>query len=126
MREAVALVRSALAGEPVDSPAMLEGLRRAYEDVRLGPSTAVIVEEARRRGIPVRRLNTGSLVQPGVGPALRRIRASPTDATSIIGADIAQDKDLTKRVLHNIGLSVPVGAVARSAEGAAQIAREIG
>jgi len=43
--------------------------------VRLGPSTWAIVEEARRRGIPVRRLNSRSLVQLGLGRNLRRIQA---------------------------------------------------
>ncbi|MBA3258240.1 MAG: cyanophycin synthetase, partial [Gemmatimonadales bacterium] len=126
IRRGVDLIRACLGGEPIDGGALLSGLRDIHDQVRLGPSTAVIVEEARRRGIPVRRLGTGSMVQLGLGCYLRRIRATATDATSIIAADIAQDKDITKQVLRNIGLAVPVGAVARSVERAIEIAGEIG
>jgi cyanophycin synthetase len=69
-------------------------------------------EEARRRGIPVRRLNSRSLVQLGLGRNLRRIQATLTDHTSAIAIEIAQDKDETKRVLEAIGLPVPHGNVA--------------
>src|SRR3712207_6594570 len=58
VRQAVKLVRACLAGPPIDIEALLRDLRELLEDVRLGPSTGVIVEEARRRGIPVRRLGT--------------------------------------------------------------------
>jgi cyanophycin synthetase len=125
-RSGVEVIRACIGGREPDLAAMAGELSDLRDSVRLGPSTAVIVEEAQRRGIPVRRLNTGSMVQLGLGASLRRIRAAATDATSIIASDIAQDKDLTKRVLQNIGLAVPVGAVARSVERAVEIAREIG
>ena len=41
--------------------------RQPAHEVRLGPSTAAIVAAAEARGIPVRRLNAGSLVQLGHG-----------------------------------------------------------
>jgi cyanophycin synthetase len=126
VRQAVALVRACLAGTPVDIEGLLGQLRELVEDVRFGPSTGVIVEEARRRGIPVRRLGTGSLVQLGMGRNLRRIQATTCDTTSIIAADIAQNKDLTKRMLQGIGLAVPQGAVVRDVEQAVEQAREIG
>jgi cyanophycin synthetase len=126
VREAVRLVKACLAGDRYDIGRTVRELHELLEDVRLGPSTAAIVEEARRRGIPVRRLNSGSLVQLGLGRNLRRIQATLTDYTSAIGVEIAQDKDDTKRVLQNIGLPVPKGAVARSADEAVELAREIG
>jgi len=126
VRQAAAVMRACMSGAAVDAAAILQNLRVLYEDVRLGPSTGVIVEEARRRGIPVRRLGSGSLVQLGMGRYLRRIQATTCDGTSIIAADIAQDKDLTKRMLQGIGLAVPTGAVARDVERAVEIAEEIG
>ncbi|HYF40053.1 MAG TPA: cyanophycin synthetase [Gemmatimonadales bacterium] len=126
VRQAVELVRACLAGVPVDIDGVLRNLRELLEDVRLGPSTGVIVEEARRRGIPFRRLGTGSLVQLGMGRNLRRIQATTCDTTSIIAADIAQNKDLTKRMLQGIGLAVPQGAVVHDADEAVERAREIG
>lgn len=126
MRQAIRILCACITVVPLDVPSLVEDLRGLYEDVRLGPSTAAIVEEARRRGIPVRRLNSRSLVQLGLGRNLRRIQASVTDHTSSIAAEIAQDKDETKRVLSAVGLPVPNGEVARTLEGALQIAEEIG
>src|SRR5688500_6714590 len=126
MRDAVRLVRAAMGGEAFDTGDTVGSLCDLLENVRLGPSTAAIVEEARRRGIPVRRLNSHSLVQLGLGRNLRRIQATMTDYTSAIGVEIAQDKDDTKRVLGTIGLPVPKGDVARSADDAVEIAEEIG
>jgi cyanophycin synthetase len=126
VRRGVEVMRACLGGTAPDLPMIVAELTELRIGARLGPSTAVIVEEARRRGIPVRRLNTGSLVQLGLGRSLRRIRATATDATSIIASDLAQDKDLTKRVLLNIGLAVPAGAVAKNLERALEVAREIG
>src|SRR4029078_6575917 len=96
------------------------------ETVALGPSTRAIFDEASRRGIPARRLNSQSLIQLGLGKSLRRVQATVTDFTSSIGVDIAQNKDDTKRVLRNIGLPVTEGATARTVEGAVEIANEIG
>ena len=126
MRDAVRVVRACIAGEAIDADAIVDELLALYESTRLGPSTASIVEEARRRGIPVRRLNNRSLVQLGLGKNLRRIQATMSDYTSAIAIEIAQDKDDTKRVLQNIGLPVPMGDVARSEDGAVDIANEIG
>jgi len=126
MRDAVSLVRATLGGPAFDAEASVRELQDLYERVRFGPSTAAIVEEARRRGIPVRRLNSRSLVQLGLGRNLRRIQATLTDHTSAIAIEIAQDKDDTKRVLEAIGLPVPHGAVADSAEEAVELAQEIG
>ena len=102
---------------------IIDDLRRSTSQSRLGPSTGAIVEEARRRGIPVRRLNNYSLVQLGLGRNLRRIQATLTDHTSAIAVEIAQDKDDTKRVLENIGLPVPKGDVDAPSPDALEIAR---
>jgi cyanophycin synthetase len=122
VREAEHIIHAALAGEQPDGERIVKHLQDVYEDTRLGPSTAAIVEEARRRGIPVRRLDSGSGVQLGLGRNLRRIQATLTDLTSAIGVEIAQDKDETKRMLASIGLPVPTGDVARSVEDAVEIA----
>jgi cyanophycin synthetase len=126
MRDALKIVRACISGERLDVASLVDELISLYESSRLGPSTGAIVEEARRRGIPVRRLNNYSLVQLGLGSNLHRIQATLTDSTSAIGVEIAQDKDDTKRVLENIGLPVPRGDVARTVEAALDLAEEIG
>jgi cyanophycin synthetase len=126
MKDAVRIIRSCIADEEFDIDEIIDDLLSLYESSRLGPSTGAIVEEARRRGIPVRRLNNYSLVQLGLGRNLHRIQATLTDRTSAIGVEIAQDKDDTKRVLGNIGLPVPKGDVVRTLEGALETADEIG
>ncbi|MFL5480258.1 MAG: cyanophycin synthetase family protein, partial [Gemmatimonadaceae bacterium] len=126
MRDAVKIVRACIAGRPIDTEGIVEQMLSLYESVRLGPSTASVVEEAKRRGIPVRRLNNYSLVQLGLGKNLRRIQSTLSDYTSAIAVEIAQDKDDTKRVLGNIGLPVPSGDVARVFERALEFVDEIG
>src|SRR3712207_9006196 len=98
MREAAGIVRACIAGTPLDMEALVTDLQDLFEDVRLGPSTAAIVEEARRRGIPVRRLNSRSLVQLGLGRNLRRIQATMTDYTSAIAVEVAQEDRKSTRL----------------------------
>jgi cyanophycin synthetase len=85
-----------------------------YARLRKADSSPAVVDEVRRRGIPVRRLNSRSLVQLGLGRNARRIQATLTDHTSAIGVEIAQDKEDTKLVLDTVGLPVPRGVVVRS------------
>jgi cyanophycin synthetase len=111
---------------PFDLAAALTRLRELDEDIRLGPSTGSIVNAALRRGIPYRRLTEGSMVQFGWGSRQRRIQAAETDATSAIAESIAQDKDLTKMLLHAAGVPVPLGRSVKDAEDAWKAAQELG
>jgi cyanophycin synthetase len=82
-------------------------LREVDEDLRLGPSTASIVNAGLNRHIPFIRLTEGSLVQLGWGSKQRRIQAAETDASSAIAESIAQDKELTKKLFIMEGLPLP-------------------
>jgi cyanophycin synthetase len=123
---ALRLVRAALGAEPFDAPAEVARLRELAHDVRLGPSTAAIVRAARRRGIPARRLNDGSLVVLGQGARQRRICTAETDATGAIAEAIAQDKQLTRFLLKSVGVPVPEGRPVADADDAWQAAQELG
>ncbi|NWG30839.1 MAG: cyanophycin synthetase [Rhodocyclaceae bacterium] len=123
---AEALCQAALADTPFDLDASLAELRALDEDERLGPSTGSIVHAAQARDIPWRRLTRGSLVQFGWGSKQRRIQAAEVDSTSAIAESIAQDKDLTKRLLRAAGVPVPVGRVVDEVEAGWQAALEIG
>ena len=120
------LCDAAVADTPFDLAQALASLRELDEDVRLGPSTGAIVQAAVARGIPYRRLTEGSMVQFGWGSRQRRIQAAETDRTSAIAEAIAQDKDLTKMLLHAAGVPVPQGRSVSNPEEAWQAAAEIG
>ena len=120
------LCRAAQDDTPFDLEAALKSLTELDEEVRLGPSTGSIVQAATARGIPHRRLTQGSLVQFGWGSKQRRIQAAELDSTSAIAESIAQDKDLTKKLLDAAGVPVPLGRPVTSAEDAWAAALEVG
>ncbi len=126
MEQADRLVQAALADAPFDADAVIVQLRALDEDERIGPSTGAIVDAAVARGIPVRRLTSGSLVQLGWGSKARRIQAAELDTTSAVAESIAQDKDLTKRLLHAAGVPVPLGRPVTDVEDAWKVAEEVG
>jgi len=124
---ALRMVLAAMHDEPFNVADEVEALLQCADDYRLGPSTAAIVNAARRRKIPVRRITpTGSLIQLGYGCYQRRIQASETSLTSAIAVEICQDKPLTNRMLRAVGVPVPDGRTARTADEAWTIAQEIG
>ncbi len=124
--KAVELVNAAQNGDSFDADATVRQLRETDEDIRLGPSTGSIVDAAVKRGIPFRRLTQGSLVQLGWGVKQRRIWAAEVDATSAVSESIAQDKDLSKRLLQSAGVPVPIGAPVESVDEAWAVAQDIG
>lgn len=87
----------------------IQEMREIREDVRFGPSTGSLVEEAENRDIPFIRLNDQSLVQLGYGINQKRIQATTTVNTNMISVDIAGDKAATKKLLGDMGVPVPKG-----------------
>lgn len=120
------MVDAALRGVTFDVAGEIEKVNDKANDICLGPSTRAMVDAATVRGIPVRRLTEGSLVQLGWGSRQRKILAAATSYTSAIAEDIVQDKDLTRILLQQVGLPVPKGRPAKSAEDAWEAAQEIG
>ena len=123
---AQALVQAALSDSAFDLDTAIAKLRELDEDERLGPSTGAIVDAAVARGIPYRRLTKGSMVQFGWGSRQRRIQAAELDATSAVAEAIAQDKDLTKKLLRAAGVPVPLGRPVTGVDDAWDAALEIG
>ena len=123
---AQALVQAALNDSAFDLDAAIAKLRELDEDERLGPSTGAIVDAAVARGIPYRRLTKGSMVQFGWGSRQRRIQAAELDVTSAVAEAIAQDKDLTKKLLRAAGVPVPLGRPVTDVADAWEAAQQIG
>ena len=103
----------------------LEQLRAISRRESLGPTTRSLVREARRRGIPVQRLDEQSLVQLGWGARRKLIRASITGQTSHIAVETAGNKALTKSLLAAAGVPAPAGAVVRTLDEALAQAERI-
>lgn len=134
---ALRLVRSLL---PPDLPSALPPPERASfdfirerdalitraQDMVLGPTTAALVDEARKRDIPVLRLDEASLVQFGYGKYQKRIRASVTSRTSNIAVETASDKQLTIKLLSDVGIPTPRHELARSVDEAVAAACRLG
>ncbi|NJN19798.1 MAG: cyanophycin synthetase [Oscillochloris sp.] len=125
---------------PAELPSALHGAERANfdfvaerdalisraQDIVLGPTTASLVDEARRRDIPAMRLDRHSLVQLGYGKHQVRIRASVTGRTSNIAVETASDKELTIQLLGDVGIPVPQHRRVRNEDQAAAAAEALG
>jgi cyanophycin synthetase len=121
------LLIAAIYDQPFDVAGEVRRLRDFADKFCLGPSTLAIVEAARARGIPHRRLDSRrSLVQLGTGSKQRRIWTAETDRTGAIAECIAQDKELTKSLLHAAGVPVPKGRQVSGPDDAWAAAMEIG
>jgi cyanophycin synthetase len=113
-RAAIKLFLDIAEGKPVDEirqqiDAGVQRMREIREEVRFGPSTGALVEEADSRNIPFIRLNDQSLVQLGYGVYQKRIQATTTANTNMIATDLAGNKDATKKILGDMGVPVPKG-----------------
>jgi cyanophycin synthetase len=112
-------------GTPAFGPE-LDRITAVCERERLGVSTAAIATAARRRGIPVRRVGSRSLLRLGYGCHRRLVWAALTSQTSAVGVDIAADKQLAKQLLADAGVPVAPGVVAWSGPEAQAALAEIG
>lgn len=120
------LLQAALNGQTYDVSAALADIRQAGEASELGPSTGAIYQAAVRRGIPVRRIGSDNLLVLGYGRKQRRIWATTTGLTSSIASDVSCDKELTKHILAQGGLTVPNGVVVQTREEAIAALNTIG
>lgn len=108
---AVLIAQALVNSETYDLQADLKKMREIREDVRLGPSTGSIVDEAVARDIPWIRLGTNSLVQLGYGVNQMRFQATITCKTSSIAVDIACNKEQTKQMLDAASIPVAKGDI---------------
>jgi cyanophycin synthetase len=124
IRCAMGIVKDLLAKRRPEFSAELNRIAQVVERERPGVSTAAIAAAARRRGIPVRRTGSLSMLRLGYGCHRRLVCAALTEQTSAVGVDIASDKVLAKQLLADAGIPVPEGLVVASRpEAAAALAR---
>ncbi len=110
-RAAVNICEALIKCKEYDIAPDIQEMRELRQDVRLGPSTNSIIQEAVSRGIPWIRLNKYSLCQLGHGAHQKRIQATITGETSNLAVEIACNKEDTKNILEKAEIPVPRGEI---------------
>lgn len=104
----------------------IQDLKELWAEAALGPSTEALVKEAEARGIPWMQLPARAMIQLGYGIHLKRIQATLTDYSGILGVELACDKEGTKTILRSAGVPVPRGTVIRYLDELADAIEEVG
>ena len=125
-KAAVKIAEALIAGEDYDLTDDIQNMKEIREDVRLGPSTASIVDEAVSRDIPFLRLGRNSLIQLGAGVNQMRFQATITCKTSNIAVDIACNKEQTKKMLDDASIPVAKGDICYDEEDLKDTLEDIG
>lgn len=120
------IAKGIISGEVPDVAKRLEEIKKICIATDFGVSTASILKEAGKRDIPIIRLGNGSILQLGYGKRQKRIEATLTENSSCVSVDIACNKELTKSILHEYGIPVPVGKVFRSEQEVLEYCEKIG
>lgn len=123
---AVRIAEALITATEYDLESDIQQMREIREQVRLGPSTGSIVEEAVSRDIPWIRLGKNSLVQLGYGINQMRFQATITCKTSSIAVDIACNKEETKRLLDLASVPVASGSICVDLEDLEETIKKIG
>ncbi len=89
----------------------LRDLREFAASAALGPSTETLIKEAEARGIPWIQLSARFMIQLGYGVHQKRIQATLSNRTGVLGVELACDKEGTKNILGSAGVPVPRGTV---------------
>lgn len=111
---AVEFINSLINKKPYNFTVAMESLRTILRAEELGPSTSAILEEVKKRKIPVMRISEGSMLQLGYGKYSKIVEATISHNTKAISVDIACDKLLTKEILYNQCLPVADGYIVRN------------
>lgn len=108
-RAAVRIVQALEADVAYDITNDVAELIKINRNEGLGPSTQSILNVAKKRGIPYRRLDNNSLILLGQGVNQKLLQATVACTTSGIGVELASDKDETKKLLSENFIPVPEG-----------------
>src|SRR5207253_3477981 len=111
VRQAIDIAEALVKNVPYNINDDINYLQRLAPRERLGPSTAFIVEEAKARGIPVKRDKISSSVTLGYGYKQKKITATMTSTTSGMAINLVKDKHNTKLLLEEAHVPVPHGVL---------------
>jgi cyanophycin synthetase len=108
-KAAVAIVEALKNNAPYNINDDVQQLITINRKEGLGPSTQSLLNAAKRRRIPFKRLDNSSLIMLGQGVNQKLLEATMASTTSSIGVDVASDKVGTKKVLEKGFIPVPEG-----------------
>ncbi len=103
---AVDLINNIINGKRYNIRTKIRELACLLKTEELGPSTLSIIQEAKKRNIPVTKIGEDSMFQLGYGIKGKTIEATICNSTSAVSVDIACDKLLSKNIL--IDQCIPV------------------
>ncbi|MCT7955416.1 cyanophycin synthetase [Laspinema palackyanum] len=89
----------------------IQDLKDLAAKASLGPSTETLIKEAEARDIPWFHSSARAMIQLGTGIYQKRVQATLTDRSSILGVELACDKEGTKKTLRDAGVPVPRGTL---------------
>jgi cyanophycin synthetase len=125
-KAAMRIVQALADNTPYDINEDIKELIQLNKREGLGPSTQAIVNEAKKRGIPCRRLDRDSWVQLGQGKNQRTIRSTIAGTTSNVAVDLVADKADTKELLVQESIPVPKGITFSREASLEEVIEEIG
>jgi len=108
-KAAVRIGEALLKNQPYNLEEDVRTLTDINKNEGVGPSTQSILNAAKKRGIPYKRLDDNSLIMLGQGINQKLLLATTACTTSPVGVDIASDKQATKQMLAKNFIPVPEG-----------------
>ncbi len=106
---AVDLINNIINGKRYNIKTKTRELVCLLKTEELGPSTLSIIQEAKKRNIPVTQIGEDSMFQLGYGIKGKIIEATICNSTSAVSVDIACDKLLSKNILMDQCIPVAEG-----------------
>ncbi|NFM80359.1 cyanophycin synthetase [Clostridium botulinum] len=106
---AVDLINNIINGKRYNIKTKTRELVCLLKTEELGPSTLSIIQEAKKRNIPVTKIGEDSMFQLGYGIKGKTIEATICNSTSAVSVDIACDKLLSKNILMDQCIPVAEG-----------------
>jgi cyanophycin synthetase len=109
LNAAMAIVNALRDNTPYNIQNVLTHMDGIRKSTLMGPSTKALVDEAKRRNIPVREIKECDLVVLGQGIHQKKFQGSIVDSTSFLGVQLTDNKNYTKGILKEECISFPEG-----------------
>jgi cyanophycin synthetase len=110
---AVYITEALLEGKNYDLDWDIQRMKELKQRYKPSISTAALLNEAKKRGIPFNQGFNKRETIFGYGARQRKINGILTESTSLMGAEATSDKDLTKEILEKALIPVATGVIVR-------------